>query len=109
MKAKQEQKMSEVQSRPEQSNEAKFHRGDHLFGVCQAIGEDLGFDPLYLRVALFSLMFFNPLYMLGAYAGLAIVLGISRWVAPKAVPAEEQVKTFEQPANEQSEQVQLAA
>ena len=44
--------------------------GDHpekLFGVCQAIGDDLGFNPTYLRVALLALLVFSPLAMIGTY------------------------------------------
>ena len=101
--------MSEVQARNEQNDEPIRGSGDHLFGVCEAIGKDLGFDPLYLRVALFSLLFFNPLWMLGAYAGLAAVLGLSRWIAPSAAPAEA-TKPAEQPANETADgEVRLAA
>ena len=37
-----------------------FTRGDTIFGVCQSIADDFGFDPLYLRV-LFALGLFVSL------------------------------------------------
>ena len=57
---------------------------DSLFGVCHAVGEDLGFDPFILRVALLSTMFFNPLVTVGAYVALAAAVGVSRWLFPSA-------------------------
>lgn len=56
---------------------------DFMFGVCEAIGEDLGFDPFYLRVALISLLFFSPVAMLASYAALGGAVALSRWLFPK--------------------------
>lgn len=50
---------------------SNFARNDTLLGVCQSIGEDLGFNPLYLRVALATLVFFN----LGAAVGIYLAMG----------------------------------
>ena len=57
---------------------------DSLFGICQAAGEDLRINPFFLRVGLISVLFFNPLLMLGAYVGLGLVVGVSRVLFPKA-------------------------
>lgn len=56
---------------------------DSLFGVCQSIGEHVGFNPLYLRISLFVLMLFNPIAMACAYAGLGAVVGLSHLIFPK--------------------------
>lgn len=56
---------------------------DSLFGICQSVGEHMGFNPLYLRLSLFVLMLFNPIAMACAYAALGMVVGLSHLVFPK--------------------------
>lgn len=66
-------------------------RDDTLFGVCQGIGEDFGFSPVWLRVALSVGLLVAPKVMIAAYfAGGAVVL-LSRLVFPnpRARPAVE--------------------
>ena len=62
--------------------EVKGHP-DSLFGICQSIGDHVGFNPLYLRLSLFVLMLFNPIAMACAYAGLGAVVGLSHLIFPK--------------------------
>ena len=57
---------------------------DSLFGICESIGEHMGFNPLYLRISLFVLMLFNPIAMACTYAGLGAVVGLSHLIFPKA-------------------------
>lgn len=64
-----------------------------LFGVCQAIGEDLGFNPLYLRMALLTLLFFSATAMIGTYVMLGGAVALSRWLFPRPKPAS----SFEEP------------
>ena len=71
-------------------------RGDTFLGVCEALGEDFGFNPLYLRAALGIGLIWNPLAMIGAYLGLGIVVAFSRLVAPNP-----RRKAAPQPAAEQ--------
>lgn len=59
-----------------------FMRDDTFFGVCEALGEDFGFNANYLRVALGVSILISPIAMVGAYAGGAVVVLISRLVAP---------------------------
>ena len=74
-----------------QSNQSVAHQAeiedtghpDSLFGICQSIGEHVGFNPLYLRLSLFVLMLFNPIAMACAYAGLGMVVGVSHVMFPK--------------------------
>jgi phage shock protein C len=57
-------------------------RGDTLFGVCQGLGEDLGFNPNWLRVTFAVLLLANPTVVVGTYAALAVVVFASRVIAP---------------------------
>jgi phage shock protein C len=57
-------------------------RPDTLLGVCQAIGEDFGFNPIYLRVALALGLLWNPTAMFVAYFALGAAVLISRLIAP---------------------------
>lgn len=65
---------------------------DHtLLGVCEALGEDLGFNPVFLRLAFAVGLFLNPVAVLAAYAALGILVAFTRFVAPNprsAAPAE---------------------
>lgn len=83
-------------------------RNDVLFGVCQAIGEDLGFNPNFLRVALAGGLMWNPKLMLGIYAALFVVVLASRLLFP-AKPAVHEA-AHEQPAlaPQNDDQVELA-
>ena len=62
-----------------------------VLGVCEGIGEDLGFNPLWLRIAFASGIFFAPLAVIGAYLTLGVVVAASRWAfpVPDAAPARE--------------------
>ena len=55
---------------------------DSLFGICQSVGDHVGFNPLYLRLSLFVLMLFNPIAMACTYAGLGMVVGLSHLIFP---------------------------
>jgi phage shock protein PspC (stress-responsive transcriptional regulator) len=57
-------------------------RDDTFFGVCAGLGEDLGFSPIWLRIAFAAFLFFNPLAAIGTYFAAGAVVLISRWIAP---------------------------
>lgn len=59
-----------------------FRRDDTIFGVCQAIGDDFGFDPLWLRIALAVPVMFQSWYGIAAYAVLGVAVLASRLIAP---------------------------
>ncbi len=60
-------------------------RNDTVLGVCEAIGQDFGFHPNWLRLTLASLFYFFPMGVIGTYLGLGIVVAFTRWVAPDRV------------------------
>ena len=53
-------------------------RDDTFLGVCQAIGEDFGFNPNWLRVPLAVALLWSPTVVLGAYAAAGVVVFVSR-------------------------------
>lgn len=55
---------------------------DNLFGICAALGEDFGFDPLWLRLALAFGLLFALEGVLLAYAALGLAVVVSRLLAP---------------------------
>ena len=57
-------------------------RGDTLLGVCEAIGQDLGFNPTWLRAAFAALFLWNPEVVVACYVGLGIVVALTRWAFP---------------------------
>ncbi len=66
-----------------------FTRDDTFFGVCEALGEDLGFNAQILRVTLALLLFWNPVAVLAGYAALGVLVLFTRLVAPNPRPAAE--------------------
>lgn len=88
-----------------------FTRPDTFFGVCQGLGEDLRFHPNILRLALAGLFFWSPYIAVAVYAGLALVVGLLRWLIPNpavsSIPAQEERVTIE--AQEEGEPLPLAA
>ena len=43
-----------------------------IFGVCEGIGEDFGFNPIFLRVPLAASVLWSPLYAISAYLALGV-------------------------------------
>ncbi len=61
-----------------------FTRDDTMLGVCEGLGEDLGFNPNWLRAALGAGLIWNPLAMIGVYLGLGVVVLFTRLVMPNS-------------------------
>ena len=59
-----------------------FARDDTFFGVCHALGEDFGFHPNWLRLALGIGVLASPTAVVAIYAGLAAIVVVSRLIAP---------------------------
>jgi phage shock protein PspC (stress-responsive transcriptional regulator) len=74
----------------EQETTNIFARNDTFFGVCQAIGEDFGFNPLWLRIAFTLPLFMFPFQTVAGYVALGAVVLVSRLLHPsRAVTANE--------------------
>jgi phage shock protein PspC (stress-responsive transcriptional regulator) len=57
-------------------------RNDTILGVCEAIGRDFGFNPLWLRLAFIAPLFFAPTATIAAYLGLGVIVGLINWFSP---------------------------
>jgi phage shock protein PspC (stress-responsive transcriptional regulator) len=81
-------------------------RTETILGVCEAIGQDFGFNANWLRVPFAALILISPMWVIGTYLALGVVVAFSRWMAPNT-----QAPAAPQPAAgySNSEQLQLAA
>ena len=61
-------------------------RPDTMLGVCEAIGQDLGFNANWLRVVLGAGVIFNPYAAFVTYAVLGVLVLLSRVVFPVKTP-----------------------
>ena len=77
--------MQDVQTANEQ---ALNSNPDSLFGVCQAIGQDFGFNPFFLRLGFLGLGFFSIPASIAAYALLGVGVAASRWLFPAKPDSE---------------------
>jgi phage shock protein C len=66
-------------------------RSDTILGVCEAIGQDFGFNPLYLRLALIAPIFVAPAASVAAYLGLGVIVAAVRYFVPNKLAAEQLV------------------
>jgi phage shock protein PspC (stress-responsive transcriptional regulator) len=87
---------------------------DHTFlGVCEAIGEDFGFNPIWLRLVLPVLLFINPAATIGVYLGAGALVLATRLLVPnpRAAAPQPAAEAAPPPAEEEAgpEQIPLAA
>lgn len=68
-------------------------RSHTILGVCEAIAEDFGFNPILLRVPFAASVLWSPIWAIVAYLGLGLVVLASRLLFPKAIPAHQQADT----------------
>ena len=80
-------------------------RSHTILGVCEAIGEDFGFNPVLLRVPFAATVLWSPMWAIVAYFVLGAVVLASRLLFPKAKVAAAAENAGERPsaANEQRE------
>lgn len=57
-------------------------RSDTILGVCEAIGRDFGFNPIWLRLAFIAPLFFAPSMTIAAYFGLGLLVGAVNYFSP---------------------------
>ena len=81
-------------------------RAHTILGVCEAIGEDFGISPYWLRIPLAASVLLSPMMAIGAYLALGGVVLLSRLLFPR--PKSAKVQVAEQPAAAANEQNELA-
>ena len=81
-----------------------FRRNDTFFGVCEALGEDFGFNPLLLRIAFGVLLLWNPTIVIGTYLSIGVFILLSRWIFPRP-----RLGNADQPAADRQDTLALAA
>jgi len=76
-------------------------RSHTILGVCEAIGEDFGFNPIFLRVPFAAIVLYSPLIAVAAYLALGLIVLASRLFFPasKAEPKHVEVAA-EDPVDE---------
>ena len=67
-----------------------FFRNDTIFGICEGIGQDFGFNPNYLRVALCALLYISPVAVIAGYFAVGAGVALSRWLYPVPSAAASQ-------------------
>jgi phage shock protein PspC (stress-responsive transcriptional regulator) len=80
-----------------------------ILGVCEAIGEDFGFNPIFLRVPFAATVLVSPLWSIVAYFALGAVVLASRLLFPKPKATKiDGATSAQQHANEQQEYAKAA-
>src|SRR3982751_6833341 len=77
-----------------------------ILGVCEGIGEDFGFNPVFLRVPFAAAVLWSPTITLATYFLLGAAVLVSRLLFPRAKPAASIEAA--PAANAANEQTQLA-
>ena len=57
-------------------------RNDTILGVCEAIGQDFGFNPNWLRLAFCAPIYWNPALVIGVYLALGVLVAATRYAFP---------------------------
>lgn len=86
----------------DESNTALPLRSDTFLGVCEAIGQDLGINPNWIRLLFAPVILISPLAAIGAYLGLGGAVAASRWLFPaNASPAPVAAASLEEEETEE--------
>lgn len=67
-------------------------RDDTLLGVCQALGEDFGFNPFILRAALGVMLIVQPVAVILAYLGAAVAIALLHLIVPNPRSAADEAE-----------------
>jgi len=81
-------------------------RAHTIFGVCEGLGEDFGFNPVLLRIPFAAAVLWSPTMALAAYLALGAVVLVSRLIFPRSKPTE--VQSAAPAVNAANEQHQMA-
>ena len=89
-----------------------LYRSDTLFGVCEAIGQDFGFNANYLRIAFAAPLLFSPAAAFAAYALAGAIVLLSRYAFPNPGmidSADRQGADAEAPAHMEADRLDRSA
>jgi phage shock protein PspC (stress-responsive transcriptional regulator) len=93
----------------QQNSVALPMRAHTILGVCEAVGEDFGFNPVLLRVPFAAAVLWSPTLTLATYFTLGAVVLASRLLFPRQKPVSADVPAHElSAANEQREMANAA-
>lgn len=70
---------------------------DNLFGICNAVGEDLGFNPLWLRLVFASTFIFDPAVVIASYFALGAFILAARLIFPRPRKTRESAEVVALP------------
>jgi phage shock protein PspC (stress-responsive transcriptional regulator) len=100
--------MTAQQSSVEQGYTPLPLRAHTILGVCEALGEDFGFNPVFLRIPLAACVIWSPAIAFGTYFGLGALVLLSRLLFPTAKAGATAQTVSVSPANEQRELAKAA-
>jgi phage shock protein PspC (stress-responsive transcriptional regulator) len=69
-----------------------------ILGVCEGIGEDFGFNPIFLRIPLAVAVLWSPAMAVAGYLAIGLLVLASRLLFPKAKAATAEPATVERAA-----------
>lgn len=89
-------------------------RPDTMLGICEAVGQDLGFSPDLLRVGFGVALLFNPVAVIASYLALGVFVMVTRLIWParatrKPAPLAVPVATREAVNDRAEPELALAA
>ena len=92
-----------------QENQVALPLRNHtILGVCEAIGEDFGFNPVLLRVPFAATVLWSPMLAVAAYLGLGGVVLLSRLLFPKTRRVASEMEQSSPEAETASNETQLS-
>ena len=83
-------------------------RSHTILGVCEALGEDFGFNPVFLRIPFAASVIYSPMIAFGVYFALGLVVLGSRLLFPRKTTTTGTVTAGASVANEQREYAKAA-
>lgn len=95
-------------------NQAPLPLQSHtILGVCEAIGQDFGFNPVFLRVPFAASVILSPTWAIGSYFALGLAVLLSRLLAPSTkarppVKETEDMRSEAPVANDERQMVEAA-
>lgn len=90
---------------------APLMRHDTMLGVCQAIGDDFGFNANLLRLALPVVLFLAPVATIAGYLGVGVIVLLTRLIVgePRVASAEAVASTPVEANDAEQAELLLAA